>query len=107
MSARKVIIIGLTGGVGSGKSAVARHWRQAGITVVDLDQVGRELTESDSTLQTEIETLAGTPIRTAEGKLDRRRLREVVFADPEKRAALEAALHPRILHRFQEDVQKA
>ena len=98
--------VGLTGGAGAGKSSVARHWQQQGIWVIDLDQVGRELIESNPTVQEEIERLCGVTVRSAHG-IDRRRVREIIFSDPVKRAALEKFLHPLILARFQEKVAEA
>ncbi len=98
--------IGLTGGIASGKSTVAQMLRTAGYMVVDLDTVGRELTDSDSELINAIDTLCGGGC-VQNGKLNRTRVRETMFSSPELRAKLEALLHPKILASFQQQIAAA
>lgn len=93
--------IGLTGGVGSGKSCVADLFREAGVTVVNLDQVGRELTDSDPRIQAAMRDICGPSVVGPDGKIDRAKVREVIFADSESRRKLEAVLHPLIWERFE------
>lgn len=87
--------IGLTGGIGSGKSAVARLLEARGIPVVDADQLAREAALPGTPALAEIRA-AWPGVVAPDGTLDRRRLGEIVFADRAARARLEAILHPRI-----------
>lgn len=87
-------VVGLTGGIGSGKSTVARLFGELGVHWVDADDVARELVEPGSPALAEISGHFGAKILTAEGALDRAQLREIVFEKPEERAWLEALLHP-------------
>ncbi len=96
----KITRIGLTGGVGSGKSRVAELLRGAGVTVVNLDDVGRELTDKDPAVIAEIGRLCGPSVIDEKGELDRRKVRDVIFSDAKARAALEAFLHPHIKDAF-------
>jgi dephospho-CoA kinase len=91
-----MIRIGLTGNVASGKSEVARIWARAGVPVVSADELSREAVAPGSPALQEVVEAFGTEVLTSEGTLDRGRVRELVFRDPEARASLEAILHPRI-----------
>lgn len=88
--------VGLTGGIASGKSAVAERFAARGVAVVDADQVAREVVAPGSEGLGELVEAFGADILDAAGALDRRRMRERVFADAAARARLEAILHPRI-----------
>jgi dephospho-CoA kinase len=88
--------IGLTGGIGSGKSAVADMLREWGAAVIDADAVAHELTASGGEAIEAIRAAFGEALITADGALDRARMRELAFADPAQRARLEAILHPLI-----------
>ena len=88
--------IGLTGGIGSGESAVADMLREWGAAVIDADAVAHELTASGGEAIAAIRAAFGEAVITAEGALDRSRMRELAFADPAQRARLEAILHPLI-----------
>ncbi|WP_296936550.1 dephospho-CoA kinase [uncultured Marinobacter sp.] len=87
-------VIGLTGGIGSGKSTVARLFGELGVHWVDADDVAREVVEPGTTALAEIAEHFGEDILTSEGSLDRAQLRGIVFEKPEERAWLEALLHP-------------
>lgn len=91
-----MLTLALTGGIGSGKSTVARHFAQLGAEVIDTDLLARELVLPGSAALAEIVAAFGAEMLTAEGGLDRPLLRERVFADPTARHRLEAILHPRI-----------
>jgi dephospho-CoA kinase len=91
-----LIRVGLTGNVASGKSEVARLWRDAGIPVVDADALAREVVAKGSPCLSEIVQTFGEGVLTSEGVLDRAKLRGIVFADPEARVRLEAVIHPQI-----------
>uniref|UniRef100_UPI0035659AD9 dephospho-CoA kinase n=1 Tax=Marinobacter sp. TaxID=50741 RepID=UPI0035659AD9 len=87
-------IVGLTGGIGSGKSTVARLFGERGVHWVDADDVAREVVEPGTPALAEIEEHFGEEILTPEGALDRAQLRGIVFEKPEERAWLESLLHP-------------
>ena len=88
--------IALTGGIASGKSVVAGCFAALGVGVIDADVVARELVEPGTPALAEIVARFGSGILDADGALDRRALRERVFADGTARASLEAILHPRV-----------
>lgn len=90
------LIIGLTGGIGSGKSAVADFFREHGVPVIDTDEIARQQVEPGMPALVEIAAAFGPDIIAADGQLDRSALGRMVFADPRKREQLEAILHPRI-----------
>ena len=89
-------IVGLTGGIGSGKSAVAERFRALGIRVVDADQAARAVVELGTPALAAIAQHFGARVIQADGALDRAALRALVFDNPEQRRWLEALLHPRI-----------
>lgn len=99
--------IGLTGGIGSGKSTVADLFADRGITVIDTDRIAHALTAPGSETVTLIGRQFGADLIAADGTLDRARLRQLVFADAAKRAQLEALLHPRIRARTEELMAQA
>lgn len=88
--------IGLTGGIGSGKSTVARLLVQQGALLVDTDLIARQLTLPGGAAIAAIAEAFGADLLDASGALDRARMREIVFADPLKKRRLEAILHPLI-----------
>jgi dephospho-CoA kinase len=89
-------VVGLTGGIGSGKSAAADEFARLGATVVDTDVIARELTAAGGAAMPEVERLFGSEIVGVDGAMDRAKVRARVFADPAARKALEALLHPLI-----------
>jgi len=91
-----VLLIGLTGGIGSGKSTVASLFAGLGAGIVDTDLLARELTEPGTPTLARIAAEFGPEVLNPDGSLDRARLRERVFSDPAARARLEALLHPPI-----------
>lgn len=91
-----MFIVGLTGGIGSGKSAVAAEFRKLGIKVVDADFAARKVVEPNSSALAEIAQYFGSELIQADGTLDRAALRERVFDSEEERRWLEQLLHPRI-----------
>ena len=88
------LIVGLTGGIGSGKSTVSDMFAALGIVIVDTDMIARDVVAPGTPCLKAIGDHFGSEFVTAEGTLDRRLLRAKVFADPEQRAWLEALLHP-------------
>ncbi len=88
--------IGLTGGIGSGKTTVAHHFQRHGVPVIDTDAIARKLVRpGQPALQALVDTF-GPDLLTPTGELDRARLRQLAFADARAKARLEAVLHPRI-----------
>ncbi|MDX1589236.1 MAG: dephospho-CoA kinase [Oleiphilaceae bacterium] len=101
------MIVGLTGGIGSGKSSVAALFRQQGIVTVDADDVAREVVEPGEPALARIRSHFGDDILQQDGTLDRAALRQRVFADPSQRQWLEQLLHPLIGQRLAEHLQNA
>jgi dephospho-CoA kinase len=99
--------VGLTGGIASGKSTVARLFAERGVPVIDLDQVAREVVEPGQPALEAIVAAFGSEVLDDEGKLDRRALRALVFKDEAARRRLEALLHPLILEATVKHVQAA
>ena len=99
-------VLGITGGIGMGKSAAAGILTQLGIPVVDTDLVARSLVEPDSTALQEIVERFGSAILDPAGALNRSLLAKIVFQDPSKRLVLEGILHPRIAQVWRDAVQQ-
>ena len=89
-------VVGLTGGIGSGKSAAADEFARRGATVVDTDAIARELTEPGGAALPHIKSLFGDAFVGAGGAMDRDAMRSRVFSDPVAKQALEGLLHPMI-----------
>jgi dephospho-CoA kinase len=96
MSAAKRYVVGLTGGIGSGKSAAAQIFRTCGVEVIDADSLAREVVEPGQPALSDIAAYFGSELLTAEGHLDRAALRKIVFSNPEQKSWLENLLHPLI-----------
>jgi dephospho-CoA kinase len=90
-------LIGITGGIGSGKSTVGDMLAGLGYTVIDSDRVAHELTSPGSKVLAEIVEHFGTEVLHPDGGLDRKKLGSIVFSDPSRRKELESILHPRIV----------
>ncbi|WP_434633011.1 dephospho-CoA kinase [Chromobacterium sp. CV08] len=91
-----VPVVGLTGGIGSGKSAAADRFAELGVEVVDTDRIAHQLTGPGGAAMKAIVDAFGAGVATADGALDRAAMRRLVFADPGLRARLESILHPAI-----------
>lgn len=89
----KPYTVGLTGGIGSGKSAVAALFARLGIAVIDTDEIAHELTRAGGAAIESIRATFGPGFIGADGALDRARMRKLVFADPAQKRKLEAVLH--------------
>lgn len=90
------MLIALTGGIGSGKSTVARRWVELGATEIDADVLAREVVAPGSQGLSEVVEHFGETILSADGSLNRARLAQLAFASDEKRRLLESILHPLI-----------
>ncbi len=90
------LVVGLTGGIGSGKSAAAAMFGGLGAAIIDADAIAHELTGTTGAAMPAIRAEFGPDIATADGALNRAAMRQLVFADPAARSRLEAILHPTI-----------
>jgi len=97
-----VFTVGLTGGIGSGKTTISGLFAELGVEVIDTDEIARSLTSKPQAAMTAIEAHFGPAVIASDGSLDRERMRELAFSDPEAREALQRILHPLI----REEVQR-
>jgi len=93
--------VGLTGGIASGKSTVAELFAALGVPVIDTDVIARDVVSPGTPGLGDVVAAFGREVLLPDGGLDRRRLRDLVFAAPDQRRQLEAILHPRILERLE------
>lgn len=91
-----MLVVALTGGIGSGKSTACRYFEQLGVPVIDADLIARKLVQPGEAALDEIAQQLGSSLLTSEGELDRAQLRQIVFSDPDKKKLLESILHPRV-----------
>lgn len=103
---RRGLVVGLTGGIATGKSTVARMFEQLGAAVVSADVVARQVVEPGEPAWGEIKDTFGEEVLAADGTLDRRALGAVVFGDEEARRRLEAITHPRIRERMRRQIDE-
>tara|TARA_R110002073_G_scaffold210533_2_gene370986 strand:+ start:1453 stop:2058 length:606 start_codon:yes stop_codon:yes gene_type:complete len=89
-------IVGLTGGIGSGKSITSKFFTALGIDVIDTDEIARELTQPQGSAITAIKEIFGNAFITADGSLDRNKMRKLIFSNNILRQKLENILHPLI-----------
>lgn len=89
-------IIGLTGGIASGKSTVARFFEMRGVPVIDADRLARLAVEPGTPGLARVTARFGGGMLTAEGALDRKKVADLIFSDPEARRSLESIIHPEI-----------
>lgn len=99
-----MLVIGLTGGIGSGKSAVARLFAERGVPIIDADVIARDLSNPDKPAFARIVKHFGNEIVLPDGSLNRARLRQLIFSHPEDRLWLERLLHPQIREQMEEQV---
>src|SRR4030065_452552 len=96
MAPRRMLIVGLTGGVASGKTAISQVLKGDGSYIIDADQIARELVQPHKPAWNEIIRAFGKEILQEDGSIHRKKLADKVFADPKKRKLLNQILHPRI-----------
>jgi dephospho-CoA kinase len=102
-----MLVVGLTGGICSGKSTVAAMFARLGAAVIDADRVAHELQEPGQPLYEAIVSAFGREVVGEDGRIDRRKLGAMVFADPKARARLEAIIHPAIVEECERRIQEA
>ena len=100
-----MILVGLTGGIGSGKSTVARLLAERGAVVVDADELAREALRPGTRTFEQVWALFGDEVVTADGELDRAAIAAIVFGDEKKRRALESITHPEVFRLLAEAVE--
>ena len=100
------LLVGLTGGIATGKSTVSDMFRSLGAVIIDADLLARQVVEPGEPAYADIVTEFGPDVVQLDRALDRKRLGAIVFADPERRRRLEAITHPRIRERFARRVQE-
>lgn len=104
MAAAKKPVVGLTGGIASGKSVAARILRELGVGIVDADQIAREVVAPGSDGLAAVVEAFGSEVLTTQGALDREKVAARVFRDPEARKVLQGITHPRIAQRSAEQL---
>lgn len=102
----KIRVIGLTGGIATGKSTVARFFEERGVIVIDADGLSREAVSQGSRALERIVEVFGTEMLLPDGNLDRKRLGSLVFANPDKRRQLEEIVHPEIKRLAEERIAR-
>lgn len=100
-----MIIVGLTGGIASGKSLVAKVLKDLGAHLIDADKIVHDLLEPGQQAREEVLAHFGAGIERPNGAIDRRKLGELVFGDPGKRAWLNSCLHPKVFKIYTEQVK--
>jgi len=102
-----MLVVGLTGSIGTGKSTVAAMLAARGAWIVDADRIGHALQEPGTACHRQIAEAFGAEILEPDGRIDRRRLGARVFADPDARRRLEAIMHPAIWEACEREVRRA
>ncbi len=97
-----MLCVGLTGGIGSGKSTVAKMFAELGAMIIDADIIAREVTAVNEPGYEKILAHFGADILTAEGELDRKKLRQIIFADKKSQLIVEQILHPLIINEIKQ-----
>ena len=101
------MIIGLTGGIGSGKTAVSDTFKSLGIDIVDADVSSRLVVEKGQPALDDIQAHFGDGILDSENNLDRTKLREIIFKNPQERVWLEKLLHPKIAKHIKDQLENS
>mgnify|MGYP006206055263 CR=1 FL=1 len=102
----KQLVIGLTGGIGSGKTAVSNRLQELGATVIDTDEIAHSLTQAGGLAIPNIRRAFGTDAILPDGSMNRDHMRALVFKDPKQRIILEKILHPKIREVVQQRLEQ-
>ncbi len=97
------LLVGLTGGIGSGKSLAARFFKEEGAYIIDADELSKDLVQPGKPALKEIVDFFGDFILELDGTLNREKLAEIIFQDVNKKKALEVILHPKIIEKEHEE----
>lgn len=101
-----MIVIGLTGGIGTGKSEVARIFQELGAVLINADQIGHQAYTPHSEIWQEVVKAFGEEILQPNGEIDRKKLGSIVFADPDQLTRLNQIMHPRMARMVAQQVQE-
>ena len=101
-----MIVIGLTGGIGTGKSEVARIFQELGAVLINADQIGHQAYNPHSEIWQEVVKAFGEEILQPSGEIDRKKLGSIVFADPDQLTRLNQIMHPRMARMVARQVQE-
>jgi dephospho-CoA kinase len=99
-------VIGLTGGVGSGKSTVSQFLAELGAVIIDADKVGHEALKPDTELWRDVVSAFGSQILTPDGEIDRKKLGDIVFGNPELLSRLNQIMHPRMYNMVKAQIEE-
>ena len=101
---RMMKVIGLTGGIGSGKTTVSQYLAELGAVIIDADEVGHEAFKPDTEAWSEVVSAFGREVLTPTGEIDRKKLGEIVFNSPESLLRLNQIMHPRMYDMVKEQI---
>jgi len=99
-----MLIVGLSGGIASGKSTISDLFAECGVPIIDTDVISRSLLEPGETAYQQLREHLGESILTADNKIDRKKLRQLIFSNAKEKAWLETMLHPLIYQRSQQRI---
>lgn len=102
-----MFVVGLTGGIGSGKSTVTRCFSMLGINIIDADVIARDIVSVGSQTLAEIANHFGQDVLLTDGSLDRNKLRDIIFSDPQAKKWLESLLHPKIQKKIPDEIKQS
>ena len=98
--------VGLTGGIGCGKTTVGKLFADLNVAIIDADEIAHELVRQGQPALLDIRTAFGNDVLNPDGSLNRKQLRDIVFADPERKKKLETIMHPRVFAEMQDMVDQ-
>lgn len=104
---KKTLVIGLTGGIASGKSLVLAQFRKLGAHTLDCDRIAKDVVRQGKIAYLKIVDKFGDPVLHKNGKLDRVKLGELVFLNPRKRILLESIVHPQVIQKLRQEIKLA
>ena len=104
---QKTLVIGLTGGIASGKSLVLKEFRKLGSQTLDSDVIAKDVVEPNQSAYKKIVKIFGPNILQKNGNLDRKKLGSLVFFDPKKRKLLESIIHPEVIRNLRQEIKSS
>ncbi len=102
MPSKDYLLVGVTGGIGSGKSTVCGEFRKLGRSVLNADDIARKILDTDGRVKRRVQETFGPGAYLVDGELDRKKMATIVFADPRLRKKLDAIVHPEVFRAFEE-----
>lgn len=101
-----MLIVGITGGIGSGKSTATQLFAELGVTIIDADTIAKDILSNNAPLQQEVIAHFGDAVLDEHKQLRRDKLREIIFADPKQKIWLESLLHPLVVNAIQDRINQ-